>query len=76
MKVLYACDPCGLREIEVEVEARSKDEDVVHFVERVAAACADDHGVRSPDCHPEKFTYVKIPVPPGDNARIGDETKN
>lgn len=75
MRVLYTCDPCGLKDIEVQVPGRDPTENVVTWLElKCAPALMADHAAKSPHCHPGKFTTVKIPLTPGSN-RVGEETK-
>jgi len=63
--VLYSCEQCGILNQEVQVPARDA-EDVIQWMEKVCiiALCAD-HESRSPRCHPETLTHIKIPMPAG-----------
>lgn len=70
----YCCPACGLDTIPVEVPARTIDQDVVHWVEKVlAVALSRDHARRSPQCHPQKLGTVKIPF--ADTQTIGGPVK-
>lgn len=60
--VRYTCLPCGIRDREVKVPARTT-EDVVHWVEKVAAvAIGADHMATSPHCRATHMTNIKIPM--------------
>lgn len=77
VECLYSCHKCGLVDVAVEVPLRGPEEDVVHWVqETMGRALANDHATRSPHCVPETLSNVKIPLPPGDNAKVGGPTIN
>ena len=60
--VRYSCHECGLKNIEVPVQARGA-EDIVTWVEEIMiVACGHDHMRRSPSCHPEILSDIMIPI--------------
>lgn len=76
MFVHYKCG-CLPEEVIVFVPDRKEDEEVVHWVETVLGrAIGVDHCSRSPLCAARKMDYVKIPLDPGDGARIGNLRRN
>lgn len=67
----YSCGKCGIHRQVVTVRERKPDEDVVHWMEKVAAASLSrDHDLRSPGCKITSFTEVMIPYPEG-CTRVG-----
>lgn len=67
--VLYSCNACGLRDIEVRVPER-EDQDIIAWMDAMTCHLGADHFRRSPHCHTDALTQVKIPLPPGSN-KIG-----
>jgi hypothetical protein len=63
--VLYSCDLCGLVDAPVQLPYRESSEDVVEWVHKVGAICAQDHMRRSPERKPETLQNIKIPMPAG-----------
>ena len=62
IKIKYSCCLCGILRQEVEVIART-DENVVEWLQGIATpAMMSDHALRSPECHPTKFSEVMIPI--------------
>ena len=62
----YSCEYCDLEKIDVDVPIRKLDQDVVDWVNNVAAqAMVDDHAKRSPFCRPQEFKQIMIPIPAG-----------
>lgn len=58
----YTCGLCGVVRAKVEVEERGE-EDVIEWTTKVMTpALVRDHEMRSPNCHPKKFTEVYIPI--------------
>lgn len=71
--VLYSCHLCGLTDIPVPVPART-DEDVLVWMEQTGGLLSRDHDQRSPLCHPDKLSNVKIPMTGTD--RVGGAAQN
>lgn len=64
--VKFSCDKCGLKDVSVEVPARTNPDPsaVVPWVQMAALMCAEEHSRRSPNCLITKFENMKIPAPP------------
>lgn len=60
---MYSCSLCGISQAHVAVRARTTEENVVEWLEGVAApAMGEDHARRSPSCHPKKLSEIRIPI--------------
>lgn len=61
--IKYSCTLCGLTDIEVLVQAREANEDIIHWTNTVMipALCLD-HAQLSPDCHPTQLQNITIPM--------------
>lgn len=70
LRLMYSCHECGVEEREIEVLERTPGENICAWVKHVAERAAIDHSHISPDCLSEHVD-LKIPVPPGDDAYIG-----
>lgn len=68
IEVLYSCHSCGLNDVKVQVPARTE-ENVLVWMETTGAYLSADHDKRSPHCHPDTLSNVKIPITGTD--RIG-----
>lgn len=63
--VIYTCDPCGVKDVEVQVRNRDSGEEVAAWMEEVKRCLSIDHESRSPHCGAQTMTYAKIPMPVG-----------
>ena len=73
IRVQYTCHKCRTIAREVDVEVRGPAEDVVAWMNRsVILALGKDHQQYSPYCTTGILSDIKIPIPKGENARIGD----
>lgn len=74
--VIYTCGLCpAATNRTVQVRIRREDEDIKSWIETaVTPALVRDHQAVSPTCSPTKLKEVKIPLPKGDNVRVGDPT--
>lgn len=71
--VRYSCDLCGIKDREVQVQARGG-ENVVEWMENTCIiALANDHARLSPNCRPQTLTNLMIPVSGAD--KIGGVIK-
>lgn len=59
--VLYSCHKCGLKDVGVELKART-DEDLMDWMDMMGRSLSADHDRRSPGCVIQKLSYVKIPM--------------
>ena len=73
--VQYSCDECGIDEAEVMVPAREAEQDVKDWMDRTIVHLAIDHDSRSPRCHPQSLSRVKIPMPAG-TVSVGGPVEN
>lgn len=63
IRVLYSCQLCGLVDAVVPVPARQAETDVRDWMSTVCIiAVGADHAAKSPNCHPETLSAVKIPI--------------
>lgn len=70
--VQYVCHTCTKEWRDVGgVPARSDDEEVVAFVQRVSLACGNDHMEQHPEC-PTRKIDIRMKLPAGEDPRIGD----
>jgi len=66
--IVYSCQRCGLELVTCDVPAR-EDEDVRLWMDRTVRLVWDDHARRSPHCHPDTLSEMRIPMTGAD--RIG-----
>jgi hypothetical protein len=60
--VKYSCSSCGLKDVDLQVNARGP-EDVIVWMEKVLTpALGNDHFQRSPFCQVTSLTQVMIPI--------------
>lgn len=71
--VKYSCRGCRLKRIDVVVDAREPEEDVLVWMGRLQQALSVDHRRRSPTCTATELQEVLIPMV-GSNARVGAPT--
>lgn len=57
----YSCHLCGINKVEVDVPARG-DEDILQWMDVLAARLSADHRERSPHCRPITLSDVMIPI--------------
>lgn len=67
--VKYKC-ACMQDEVEIQVPARTKRQNVVEFVQNTAALIHADHSLRNSLCTRNTMEYMKIPVLP--NMPVGE----
>lgn len=60
--VKYTCGLCDIVNAEVQVPARESDEDLMSWMDKMGRALAEDHIRRSPNCRPQRFKNVMIPL--------------
>lgn len=70
--VRYSCPPCWLLDVVVQVPERKPGEDVAAWMRQTIEHLGADHAGRSPWCHPEKLTDVKVPLSKRPGAGIGE----
>jgi hypothetical protein len=72
--VEYTCNGhCGTVDRVVHVRARGAEEDVVTWMRHVQEVVGADHETVAPFC-PTRHADLKIPLPKGDDVRVGDPT--
>jgi hypothetical protein len=60
--VQYSCRKCGLADIEVQVPARGTEDVIAWMNNTLLPGLVRDHHSRSPRCHPDTLSTVKIPM--------------
>lgn len=60
--VKYSCDGCGLKRVDVVVDAREPKEDLMAWLDRLRLALSSDHRRRSPSCDATSMQEVLIPI--------------
>ena len=59
----YSCKECGLHRVEVQVPARPKGMEIIHWLHKICGnTIAADHAMRSPACHADTMTDLMIPI--------------
>lgn len=60
--VRYSCTLCALIDASLTVQARTSEEDIKQWMDKLIVQLSDDHRRRSPGCHPKQLHNVKIPM--------------
>ena len=67
----YTCNECGLKDVTVQIVARTT-EDIVDWMQDVLIPkLAQDHWNRSPSCIATTLSQVKIPLAKNEGSPIG-----
>ncbi|MCB1865794.1 MAG: hypothetical protein KDG50_10210 [Chromatiales bacterium] len=60
--IQYTCPLCNLVDRRIEVQERADNQGIGEWMEALAVEMATDHDGLHPDCHPSRFTNVRIPT--------------
>jgi hypothetical protein len=60
--VIYSCEGCGLRNVSLDVPARTEQETVTTWMDATVRRLSADHRRRSPLCRAKALQEVKIPI--------------